>query len=254
MQAMTKLLIVDPLDLLLEDEQGEVCWSTKSIFDACFCEEVGLVCEYTTARDPQLCKRVLAFDGVVLGGSEASAWEDTAFNDHLLDLIAICRHHEIPFLGICFGAQLLGRALGGHVAAHPEGVELGGKSIRISEKGKQHFLFAGFEGVSFRSVEAHSDAVLTLPPKCELLASTAHTPVQAFSYNGLLSGVQFHPEMNGDDLRCLWKAFQREGYVDTVTSECQQIIDTCDCPRLPQILTNFAVHISERKKAQVDAL
>ena len=139
--------------------------------------------------------------------------------------------------------------MGGNVGRHPEGMELGAPAIRISQKGKEHFLFDGIEGGCIWSVETHSDAVMTLPPGCELLASTAHTPVQAFSFKGLLTGVQFHPEMNGDDLRQLWKAFLSAGYVDQVPSLYQKQIEACECERLEPLLRNFAQRVRVGRRA-----
>jgi len=237
---MAKLLIVDPLDLTLESDEGPL-WTSRSCFEASLGEIKNLVCHYTTARDSELCRYALTADAVVLGGSKESAWEDTVFNDHLLDLIAICKNNQIPLLAICYGSQLLGRALGGHVTRHPDGIELGAPAIRISEKGKQHPLFKGIEGGCIWSVETHNDAVMTLPPECDLLASTAHTPVQAFSYKGLLTGVQFHPEMDGDDLRFLWRAFEQKGYVESIPSRYQKKINACECERILPILQNFAL-------------
>lgn len=248
---MSKLLIVDPLDLSLKSEDGVASWSSRSCFEVCLRNVEGLVCEYTTANDGDLCRRAMTADGVILGGSEGSAWEDTVFNDHLLDLIAICKNNEIPLLAICYGSQLLGRALGGHVARHPDGIELGAPAIRISEKGKQHFLFEGIEGGCIWSVETHNDAVMTLPPDCDLLASTAHTPVQAFSYKGLLSGVQFHPEMDGKDLRFLWEAFLSNGYVDTISESYRERINACECDRLGLMLQNFAKRVRSGKNAGI---
>lgn len=237
---MAKLLIVDPLDLSLKSHEGTQVWSSRSCFEASLGQTSKLVFQYVTAADPELCRHALSSSAVILGGSEGSAWEDTPLNDHLLDLIAICKNNEIPMLAICFGCQLLGRALGGHVAPNPEGIELGAPAIRISEKGKRHPLFQGIEGGCIWSVETHNDAVLTLPPDCDLLASTAHTPVQAFSYKELLTGVQFHPEMDGDDLRFLWRAFAQSGFVDSVPEDYQRKIDACECERILPILQNFA--------------
>ncbi|MDQ8184934.1 type 1 glutamine amidotransferase [Pelagicoccus sp. SDUM812002] len=250
---MSKLLIIDPLDLSLKSEDGSSLWSSRSCFEACLRDVEGLVCEYTTAKDAELCRRAMKADGVILGGSEASAWVDTVFNDHLLDLIAICKNNRIPLFAICYGAQLLGRALGGHVSRHPEGMELGAPAIRISEKGKQHFVFEGIGGGCIWSVETHNDAVMTLPPKCELLASTAHTPVQAFSYDGLLTGVQFHPEMDSEDLRYLWQAFEKSGFVENVPTSYQQRINACECERQGRMLQNFAKRVrsaSRQKKSE----
>lgn len=248
---MPKILIVDPLDLSLKTEDGTVLWSSRSCFEICLRSVEGVVCEYISAKDSELCRLALASDGVILGGSEASAWEDSVFNDHLLDLIAICKNNEIPLLAICYGAQLLGRALGGNVGRSPDCIELGAPAIRISEKGKQHFLFDGITEGCLWSVETHRDAVNTLPPQCELLASTAHTPVQAFSYQGLLTGVQFHPEMDGDDLRMLWKAFVSSGIEQKVSETEQGLIDSCECDRVSPIFENFAQRVRMGKCSSV---
>lgn len=236
---MVKLLVIDPLSLEGVSVDGVVAWSSKSCFEKSLAGIEDLDFEVCAASDPDLCRKALTSDGVVLGGSEASAWEDTAFNDHLLDLIAICRHGEVPLLGICFGAQLLGRALGAQVGRNPEGMELGAPAIRLTAKGREHFLFRGVEGGCIWAVETHADAVLTLPPGCELLASTQHTPVQAFSYRGLLTGVQFHPEMDAGDLRALWGAFEEKGILERV-GECERrVLAACECERASVVLRNF---------------
>lgn len=240
---MVKLLLVDPLDLRLEDSDGAELWSSRACFERFLGGIDDVQIDYRSASDSELCRTALAADGVILGGSEASAWEDTPMNDHLLDLIAICRHGEIPLLGICYGAQLLGRALGGHVARHPDGIELGAPAIRLTAKGRDHFLFRGADSGCVWSVETHRDAVLTLPPECNLLASTEHTPVQAFCFRGLLCGVQFHPEMGGRDLRNLWAAFLAKGIIDRIDDSDARIIAACECESLSFVARNFVERI-----------
>lgn len=237
---MAHLLVVDPMDLVLRANDGSVRWRTRDCFERELRGIPGVSFSVTPAEDPDLCRKALSADGVILGGSERAAWEDSVFNDHLLDMIAICRHNDIPLLAICFGAQLLGRALGGHVAPHPQGLELGAPLIRLTKRGKEHFLFNGIDSDHIRSVATHADAVLTLPPDCELLASSEHTPVQAFNFRGLLTGVQFHPEMDGGDLRLLWEAFEREKLVPSITEEQQRILDTCRCEPVATAFKNFA--------------
>ena len=242
---MTHLLVIDPLNLSLRSDNGSERWRSADPFLRELSDLEAGCFEITDAEDPELCRKAMLADGVILGGSERSAWEDSAFNDHLLDLIAICRNNEVPLLAICYGAQLLGRALGGEVGPHPDGIELGAPPIRLTAKGKDHFLFKGIGELCVWSVETHNDSVLTLPPECELLASTAHTPVQAFSFRGLLTGVQFHPEMNADDLRRLWEAFEQTGIMTSLTAEQHAVLAACECDPLSLVIRNFV----ERVKA-----
>ena len=194
---------------------------------------------------------VLKSDGVVLGGSERSAWDDDPFNDRLLDLIALCKHHEIPFMGICFGAQLLGRALGGHVARNPEGIELGAMRIELTEVGKNHFLFNGLRKDHFRSIETHRDAVMFLPSGCSLLASSEHTRTQAFAHKDLMFGVQFHPEMNGEDLRNLWDGWLQTGELEDVPAAYRETIESCECAEMPLVLRNFVERVTQSEGVRV---
>lgn len=231
---MPPLLVVDPL--ALASPEG---WTSRSCLERAFAGS-GATLEFADAEDPELCEKALASGGVVLGGSERSAWTDGRFNDQLLDLIAICRNAAIPFLGICYGAQLLGRALGGHVARHPWGIELGAAEIELTDDGARHFLFEGLHGTSLRAVATHSDAVLIPPPGCSVLASSDHTRVQAFDFQGLLFGVQFHPEMDADDLRSLWSEFAARGIGAEILAARAQTLRDCRCGSWPRALENFA--------------
>jgi GMP synthase-like glutamine amidotransferase len=142
-----------------------------------------------------------AFDALVPMGAPWGVWEDSRIGNWLLpELAHIRRAHEagIPILGICFGGQLMARALGGQVAPGPE-PELGWTQVR-------HHGVEGFPpGPWF---ESHNDR-WQLPPGARELASTPLAS-QAFSLGRTLA-VQFHPEIdpetlevwlrNGDDIK-----------------------------------------------------
>lgn len=240
---MLEILIVDPLDLELAAVDGVPAWSSRSCFERAFEGIDGIELAFASARAEDLCARAARSDGVVIGGSEASAWEDTAFNDHLLDLIAICWNNAIPLLGICFGAQLLGRAIGGDVGPHPAGIELGAPKIELTREGLEHDMFKGVNPLLFHAIETHNDAIFRLPESAVLLASTEHAPVQAFSFKGLLWGVQFHPEMDADDLRQLWRGFAAKGIVGEASHRCQGILDATRCGQQRAIFWNFVERV-----------
>ena len=116
-------------------------------------------------------------------GSEASAFDD-AVPWLAAERAALHRaiDHDVPVLGICFGAQHLARALGGTVARAPR-PEVGWLDIETSAP---EIVPPG------PWLQWHRDA-FTLPPGAELLARSLVGP-QAFRAGPHL-GVQFHPEV-----------------------------------------------------------
>ncbi|MEY3733134.1 MAG: hypothetical protein RL347_493 [Actinomycetota bacterium] len=86
-----------------------------------------------------------------------------------------------PMLGICFGGQLLSRALGGNVTRQP--------AAHIAWETPT----TDIDALRAPWVLLHNDA-FTVPPGAELLAEADHAPV-AFRH-GRAWGVQFHPEVD----------------------------------------------------------
>lgn len=125
--------------------------------------------------------------GVVLSGGPASIDEPGA-----LDLPTGLLERKIPIFGICYGMQLLTRALGGRVIGHPGQREYGPAKVDVAESG-----FLGEEGASLDVWMSHGDRVDTLPPGARLLAKTPGCPFAAFEIvsRGIYA-VQFHPEVS----------------------------------------------------------
>ncbi len=94
----------------------------------------------------------------------------------------------IPVLGICFGAQALCAALGGEVEQAPE-KEIGWRMVDTTDP---ELIPAG------PWLEFHNDRCLP-PPDAKVLAAN-ETGVQAFVIGRHLA-VQFHPEVDGEQLR-----------------------------------------------------
>jgi GMP synthase-like glutamine amidotransferase len=123
-------------------------------------------------------------DLVVLLGSDWSVyWESVAAPIALeIQLLRTMYERGVPVLGICFGAQLLAHAFGGHVA---KGIhaEIGWCDISSFTHAQV------FDGAW---LEWHYDSI-ALPKGATLLASNL-VGAQAFSFGRSL-GTQFHPEV-----------------------------------------------------------
>ena len=72
----------------------------------------------------------------IIFGGPMSANDGDDFIRREIDWIAVPLRENKPFLGICLGAQMLARHLGGRVFSHPDGhAEVGYYPIRPTESG-----------------------------------------------------------------------------------------------------------------------
>jgi GMP synthase (glutamine-hydrolysing) len=139
---------------------------------------------------PDLDFPVLAgVDLVVAFGSFSNAYDPAAqrWVGPELELIGSVLAADLPFLGVCFGGQLLATALGGRVEPAPV-VEIGPVRIEVTQRLRDRIPAGPW-------FTWHEDRVV-LPDHVEVLASTEHA-VQVFRH-GRAIGLQFHPEAEHD--------------------------------------------------------
>lgn len=180
--------------------------------------------------------------GAIISGSPRDAWSDDPVNERLCEFIRACRDRRVPLLGVCYGHQVLGRALGGVVAPHPRGLEVGNTTVELTSAGAASPLFAGVPA-RLDVLSSHADAVQQLPPDCELLVRGDFTPVQGFHWRGCLFGVQFHPEHDPESLRFIWST-RRELWREKVSFDLDRALDEMKpTPLGARILKNFVERI-----------
>jgi len=126
-----------------------------------------------------------AYDFVVALGSWRGAYEDIEWIHREEALLRDAHRREVPILGICFGSQLLAKALGGEAFRRPE-PEVGWLKVRTRDESLVP------EGPW---LVWHFDS-FTLPPTAELVADTSESP-QAYAVGRSL-GIQFHAEVTGE--------------------------------------------------------
>ncbi|SAM04821.1 hypothetical protein [Absidia glauca] len=138
------------------------------------------------------------YDGLVITGSTKNAHDDDPWIHTLMSFIQQLQQHpldrKVPLVGICFGHQIIARALGGVCERNPHGWEFGPTLVRLTDQGRSYF---GSKHTMCLN-QIHQDHVPFLPPGFIRLATTEpHTSIQAMvSADGRCLSIQGHPEIS----------------------------------------------------------
>lgn len=132
------------------------------------------------------------YAGALVFGGYMSANDDEPYLHKEADWIQQALDANLPYLGICLGAQLLAKVLGAQVKPHADALEeIGYYPIQATVAGKH--LFPN----ELRAYQWHKEG-FTLPAGAVLLATGEDFPNQAFRWGDRAYGLQFHPEMTAD--------------------------------------------------------
>jgi GMP synthase-like glutamine amidotransferase len=138
------------------------------------------------------------YDMMVSLGSEFAAYNDSIpFIQRETELIRAAANADVPILGVCFGGQLMARALGGK-SFKSDRSEIGWVSVRTNDPDLVP------DGPWFNW---HFDT-FTLPPGAKLIADTDVGP-QAYVIGRNL-GLQFHPEVTPEIMGNWVRAYRHE--------------------------------------------
>jgi GMP synthase (glutamine-hydrolysing) len=136
--------------------------------------------------------------GLVIMGGRMSAVDPAqhAWMPPELDLIRRAVDAEVPVLGVCLGAQLLGQAFGGEVARR-EVPEVGFLPLVRTDEGRNDPVVAGWPDHAV-ALFVHEDEVVALPPDARPVLDGSDGSA-AWRLGSALA-VQFHPEVTAEQL------------------------------------------------------
>lgn len=176
--------------------------------------------------------------GVVITGSHSMVSEREPWSEALVPWLQTAVQAGVPVLGICYGHQLLAHALGGEVAHHPDGVEIGTVEVERQSAGADDPLL-GHLPERFDAQSVHWQSVRRLPDGAVPLARSAHEAHHAFRVGACAWGVQFHPEFSDEALRAYL-----DGLGPTLASQGRDAVQISDqlkkTPEAASVLPRFA--------------
>ncbi len=128
-------------------------------------------------------------DGFIITGSKSSAYDDKQWIRDLETLIQKLHARRKKMVGICFGHQIIAKALGGVVSKSDKGWGVGIHTYELDSA-----LFDGAQSGQLKLVVSHQDQVHELPPGARNIVSNAHCENGGFVMGDHIFTLQGHPE------------------------------------------------------------
>lgn len=167
-------------------------------------------------------KTIKGIDAVVCLGGPMNVYEENKhpFLKEEDKFIKQVLKHEIPYLGICLGSQLLSKAAGSTVGRSPE-KEVGFFYVELNANGKKDPLFKNIDK-KFDVYHWHED-MFEIPQNGELLASSPACPHQALRVGKNAYGLQFHVEITDKTIK-EWTAEYFKGKDPVLIEKANQML------------------------------
>ncbi|MDX2031496.1 MAG: amidotransferase [Blastocatellia bacterium] len=131
-----------------------------------------------------------ACDGYLCTGSRFSVYQELDWILELKGFVRRLAENDRPFIGICFGHQMLAEALGSRVAPAVTGWGVGVHPMEVVTREP----WMQPATASIRLQYMHQDQVAYLPERGVPLGRTDHCPIAMFRVGASMLGIQAHPE------------------------------------------------------------
>ncbi len=161
------------------------------------------------------------YSGIIVGGGPSNVSDEEAtkpdyqkrFESELNQLFDAVFHHDLPYLGSCYGLGALIRYTGGRVSKDKYFEAVGTTLVKLNAAGKKDPLMQGLPE-AFSAFCGHKEASQNVPNGGVLLGSSADCPVQMVRFQQNIYAVQFHCELDAKGLADRIRYYRHHGYFE----------------------------------------
>ncbi len=158
--------------------------------------------------------------GLVFMGGAGNVNQPTDYMQQELQLIRQAAEQDLPMMGVCLGAQLISKALGGAVCQNSS-LEVGWHRVLKTHAIEHASWFADLPG-QFEVFQWHAH-IYEKPPGASVLAGNDCFSEQAYVLNNILA-MQFHLEMTHEMIDYLIESYPEDlQEASTCVQDAQQI-------------------------------
>ncbi|KAK4979489.1 hypothetical protein LTR66_003537 [Elasticomyces elasticus] len=149
-------------------------------------------------------------DAILITGSKRNSFDNTPWILKLVSFVqTLLEQERVRIIGVCFGHQIVGRAMGMKVDRSQQGWELSVTPVELTPKGKELF-----RQEDLHLHQMHRDIVYAYPPHVDQLAHSPLCAVQGMHLQNRLLTVQGHPEFTRDIVTEILASRRDQGIFD----------------------------------------
>lgn len=174
--------------------------------------------------DDQFPDSVDECDGYVVTGSRFSVLDETPWMLRLEAFLREAMAADRPVFGICFGHQILAKALGGTVKKADQGWQLGLKNYQLVKR--PEWMEDGPDSIRINAI--HQDQVVVAPEGAELIATSPECPLAGLVYGDKAVTLQAHPEFTLDFEQALLETYGGVTLPEDVSKTALHGLDAAD--------------------------
>lgn len=178
-------------------------------------------------------------DAWICTGSKYSAYDQDAWIEHLANFIRGVSGKR-PFVGICFGHQMLARAMGGEVAKASQGWGVGVLKVELLKQ--EPWMQPPRDEIRIHHM--HQDQVQKLPKDSVVLGRSPHCEVGMFRVGDSMLGIEGHPEFTAEFSEAVIRARVERIGAERSKAALESVRQPTDAPVVAQWIRNFI----ERKR------